>query len=93
MVTAEEATETTEVTGMVILIDTKQIINRDTNLTLVSGIIKIIEDMINQIITQGTGVMLVMGCTTGTTTNQAKIMLVAREPYRRNATTVEDHGM
>ena len=93
VVTAGEATEATEVTGMVISIVTQQIINRDTNLTLDSDIIKIIEGMVNQIITQGTGVMLVMGCTTGTTTNQAKIMLVDREPYRRNATTVEDHGM
>ena len=39
-----------------------------------------------------------MGCTTGTTTNQtttnqAITIMVAREPHRRNATTVEDIGM
>ena len=57
VVTAEEATEATEVTGMVTLIDTQQIINKDINTTLIKGIIKIIEDMTNQIITQGTEVM------------------------------------
>ena len=77
---------------MAILIGINQIINTDSNPTIIRVTIKEIEDTINQVIIQGIKDIVMIVDIKVIITKQAKIMIMVRESHRKNATTVEDHG-